>query len=296
MKGKHLIEALKRKFRFVSDADLRRELGISHVALLNWRKRSITPRMVADLVSRLSGERLQGSELVKDLMGHFETDVLQQLGQTIGLSNQALQNYKNRRAVTARQMAGLGRTAYLSGQQGLRKTAIRPLVEFFPLRKAPSLHKVKFDLFSTKDEKGKVHPYLDGLRTELNAHNGVYIFFDSRGQAIYVGRARLQTLWKEMLSAFNRGREVQKIRRVRHPSRKVAYKTSDEKSRQIRERSVPLHELAGYFSAYHVDLGLIDEIESLLVRSFANDILNIRMEQFGHQRSVSAEKKRGKKK
>lgn len=292
MKGKQLIEAFKKKFRFETDTDLRRELGISHVALLNWRKRSITTRMMADLVSRLSGERLKGSELIDDLMGRFGTDVLQQLGRTIGVSNQAIQNYRKRRAVTVRQVVGLARTAFLSGQQGLRKTAIRPIVEFFPLRKAPSLHKAKFDLFSTKDEKGKVHPYLDGLRTELNAHNGVYIFFDSRGQAIYVGRARLQTLWKEMLSAFNRAREVQKIRRVRHPSRKVAYKTSDEKSRQIRERSVPLHELAGYFSAYHVDLGLIDEIESMLVRSFANDVLNMRMERFGHQRSVSARKKK----
>ncbi len=295
MTGKKLIDALKRKFRFQTDTDLRRELGISHVALLNWRRRSITPRIVADLVSRLSRERLKGSEVVEDLMGHFRTDVLQQLGRTIGVSNQALQNYKNRRAITPRQIAGLARTIYLCGQQGLRKTAIRPIVEFFPLRKAASLHKVKFDLFSTKDEKGKVHPYLDGLRTELHSHNGVYIFFDSRGQAIYVGKARRQKLWREMISAFNRAREIQKIRRVRHPSRRVPYKTSDEKSRQIRERSVELHELAAYVSAYHVDLGLIDDLESLLVRSFANDILNKRMERFGHQRSVSSKKKRKKK-
>src|SRR6185436_10483017 len=146
------------------------------------------------------GERMEGSELIDDLMGHFETDVLHQLGRTIGVTDQALRNYRKRRAVTVRQAAGLAHTAYVSGQQGLRKTAIRPIVEFFPLRKAPSLHKAKFDLFRTKDDKGKVHPYLDGLRTELNAHNGVYVFFDSRGQAIYVGRARLQTLWKEMLN------------------------------------------------------------------------------------------------
>lgn len=294
MKGKQLVKALKKKLRSQTDTELRRELGISHVALLNWRKRTITPRMVADLVSRLCVERVTGREFIDDLMSRFGTDVLSQLARTVGVSNQALQNYKKRRAVTPLQVAGLTRTAYLSGQQGLRKSAIRPIVEFFPLQKAPSLHKAKLDLFSTKDEKGKVHPYLDGLRTELNAHNGVYIFFDSRGQAIYVGRARLQTLWKEMLSAFNRAREIQKIRRVRHPSRKVAYKTSDEKSRQIRERSVPLHELAAYFSAYHVDLGLIDEVESLLVRSFANDVLNVRMERFAHQRSVSARKKKKK--
>jgi hypothetical protein len=109
----------------------------------------------------------------------------------------------------------------------------------------------------------------------------VYLFFDSRGQAIYAGRARKQTLWKEVNLAFNRARgEVQKIKRVIHPKRSQEYKTSDEKARQIVGQAVSLHELAHYLSAYAVRDGLIDKVEAMLVRSFANDLLNIRMENF----------------
>jgi hypothetical protein len=64
----------------------------------------------------------------------------------------------------------------------------------------------------------------------------VYVFFDSRGQAIYAGKAKRQTLWKEMTAAFNRARDsVQRIKRVRHPKRRVAYRTSDEKARVAME-------------------------------------------------------------
>ncbi len=125
-------------------------------------------------------------------------------------------------------------------------------------------------------------PYRIGLKDELSEHHGVYIFFDSRGQAIYTGKARRQTLWKEINLAFNRRRgDVQKMKRVRHPERKQDYRTSDEKARQITEHVVSLHELAAYFSAYRVEDSMIDDLEALLVRSFANDLLNKKMENFG---------------
>lgn len=91
-------------------------------------------------------------------------------------------------------------------------------------------------------------------------------------------------LWTELNLAFNRDRDdLQKIRRVTHPRRKLQYKTSDEKSRQIMEYSVPLHELALYFSAYEVIDGMIGVVEAMLVRSFANDLLNKRMERFNNR-------------
>jgi hypothetical protein len=74
---------------------------------------------------------------------------------------------------------------------------------------------------------------------------------------------------------------VQQIKRVDHPERRQEFRTSDEKRRQIRLRRVPLHDLAGYLSVYHVADGLIGKLESLLIRGFANDLLNVRMENFG---------------
>ena len=38
--------------------------------------------------------------------------------------------------------------------------------------------------------------------------------------------------------------------------------------------------MACYFSAYEVELGMIAAVEALLIRAFANDLLNARMETF----------------
>jgi hypothetical protein len=105
---------------------------------------------------------------------------------------------------------------------------------------------------------------------ELKDHNGIYIFFDSRGRAIYAGKAVQQKLWSEIKSAFNRQRgEVQTIKRVAHPNKNYTFRRSEP---------VALHAIAAYLSAYAVPIGLVSKIEALLVRGFANDLLNTRME------------------
>ena len=126
------------------------------------------------------------------------------------------------------------------------------------------------------------------------AHHGIYIFYDSRGRALYAGKTRQRTLWQEINSAYNRDRSVQQIRRVKHPERRQNFRRSDEKQRQIRLRTVPLNDLAAYFSAYNVVDGLIGELESLLIRGFANDLLNVRMENFGWENGKLNRKKSAK--
>jgi hypothetical protein len=85
--------------------------------------------------------------------------------------------------------------------------------------------------------------------------------------------------------AFNRDRDdLQTILRPSHPSKKVQYKSLKEKSRQIYARKVALHELAHYVSAYHVTDGMVNDVEALLVRSFANNLLNKRIEKFAAHR------------
>jgi hypothetical protein len=228
---------------------------------------------------------MNGSDVILALKKKLRVGTDKALASRLGVALVSIQKWKTRTDVTPRQIAGLVSGAGKAATSDSHVSAIRPLVEFYKIEKCRSLRGAKYELFSVKDNDGNVHPYWTGLKSELDKHFGIYIFFDSRGQAIYTGKARRQTLWREMTAAFNRNRgSVQKIKRVRHPENRVAYRTSDEKSRQIVEQVVPLHELAAYFSAYHVVDGMIDELESLLVRSFANDLLNIRMERFSHQR------------
>jgi hypothetical protein len=234
---------------------------------------------------------VKGRDVIDALQRTLRCDTKRSLAIRLGVSGQAIQDWINRSSVTPRQIAGLVKKSINCSLVSSHATALRPLVEFFPITKVESRGRAKFELFTVKDGRG-AHPYLTGLRDELAKAHGVYIFFDSRGQAIYAGKARRTFLWAEMTSAFNRDRDsVQTIKRVRHPVNRISYKTSDEKARQIQETAVPLYELAHYFSAYQVADGLIDDLESLLVRGFANDVLNIRMERFTRHRKASKTKR-----
>ncbi len=194
----------------------------------------------------------------------------------LGISIPGLNVWKKRGNITDRQMVSLLSKARSAGANAAEGSAISPIVEFFEITTTKSRGGARMEILNSRGG----HPYLRGLRSELEKHRGVYIFYDSSGSALYVGKTARLTLWKEINNAFNRERSVQKIRRVKHPQRKQAFATSEEKSRQIRPRSVPLLELARYVSAYRVSDGLIDNLEALLIRGFANDIQNTKMENF----------------
>jgi hypothetical protein len=225
---------------------------------------------------------MRGRDAITALKRKLRVKTDESLQQRIGVKVPTIQLWKTRSKVTPRQFAELVDRASRAGATNFEASALRPLVEFFRVSKTKSKQGAKYELFNAPLFRGKKHPYLDGLRRELKAHHGVYVFFDSRGQVIYAGKARRQNLWNEMTNAFNRKRgDIQKIRRVKHPLRRQRYRTSQEKMRQIKEYAVPLHELATYFSAYQVADPMIPRVEALLVRSVANDLLNKRMETFG---------------
>jgi hypothetical protein len=156
------------------------------------------------------------------------------------------------------------------------------VVEFFPISLVESMRGAKYEILSGYDEADREHRYYSGVKDELNSCFGIYIFYDSRGRALYAGKAVKQSLWKEMNSVFNRSRdEVQRIKLVSHPQRNQEYKTSDEKSRRIMDRPVKLYDLSTYFSAYEIaPTQMISMFEALIIRAFANDLLNIKMENF----------------
>ncbi len=213
----------------------------------------------------------------------------------LGLSVPALNNWQKRRTITIRQMVGLLFRLESKTVDRTERQAIRPIVEFFKLSPTESRDGARKEVFGIQDEEGREHPYLRGLRDELEQHRGIYVLHDSRGRALYAGKTKKQTLWSEINNAYNRHRSVQQIRRVNHPARRLGFRTSEEKRRPIQLVTVPLHELGTYVSAYYVTEGLIAELESLLIRSFANDLLNSRMENFTWKATPKRKKPRKKK-
>ncbi|MDA7967635.1 MAG: hypothetical protein MPK31_01675 [Gammaproteobacteria bacterium] len=157
------------------------------------------------------------------------------------------------------------------------KSAIRVIVEFYPID--PSLA-VKKKLLDADQRSGSANKYHDDLRHELEkATNGIYVFFDSMGRAIYLGKTSDQNLWKRMSQSFKgrvEGKEVVKnLYLVQHPKRNQAYKQKQQ--RDIRPQSRKMHDVACYFSAYAVHKDLVDAVESLLIHTSANDLQNTKM-------------------
>lgn len=214
-----------------------------------------------------------------------------QLAKHLGMSGPALWRWKNqKKPISTLQVANLVSKAMKHARQSAEQDAIKPVVEFFALNPTESRRRRRVELFSPQE--GSKHPYLSGLKRELKANHGIYIFYDSRGRALYAGKALRRSLWGELKSAFNRDRDVQRVKRVRHPQTRRAFRTSDEKQRQIAQESLPLHSLAKYVSAYAVPYSFINTLEALLVRGFANDLLNIRMERFAKARPSKRRKRR----
>lgn len=225
---------------------------------------------------------MRAKELLAALSGKLGTTSQSELAAVLGVTVGTLINWKNRdEDLSAGQVASALSKSRSAAVQKAQLETIQPIVEFYPIDRCATNRNASWLVF---DGGKDATLYARGLRSALEESYGIYIFYDSRGQALYVGKAREQTIWKEMNSAFARKRNIQKIALVSHPDRNQEFKPGYEKLRQPKDTLLELYDLASYFSAYHVDNGMIDDLEALMVRSFANNLLNVRMETFAHSR------------
>lgn len=277
-----LVVALKRKLGVTTDAELASSLGTSIPTVRRWLSRGVTEDRLANALvsaikkSRLAESRKIANDTIESLYDKFEVSATNQLAKALGISVGTIGNWTVH-GVTGRKLADGFIKAQHRAVLSAHASAITPIVEYYPLNADRRRRDGHAKLFPSGRNASKIH---QGLKDELDNSHGIYIFYDSRGRALYVGKAQRLTLWTEMNNAFNRTRETQKVYRVPHPTTGV-FRSSAEKTRQVKLTALHLSHMAEYFSAYSVSDGLINELEALLVRSFANDALNIKMEQFG---------------
>jgi len=221
--------------------------------------------------------------LLESLAKKLKTTSQVSLAGALGVSVQTLHNWKTKNiSLSPFQIANaISKSNKAAVKQSQLKT-IQPIVEFYEIDACETTQGASWQIIDTGTDS---NTYRRGLRASLEKSNGVYIFYDSRGRALYAGRAKDQSLWKEMNLAFNRNREVQKITLTHHPDRNQEFQSGHEKLRQPKRTQLALCDLAYYFSAYMIDYGMIDDLEALLVRGFANDLLNAKMETFANNRT-----------
>lgn len=226
---------------------------------------------------------MRAAELIEALQRKLDTKSQSELAEALGVSVQTLINWKKRdEDLSASQVASALAKSRIAAVRSAQLQTIQPIVEFYRIDRCLTKRGAAWQVFDGGDGTSR---YAQGLRDALQRSHGLYVFYDSRGRGLYVGKAREQTIWKEMNLAFNRKRDLQTIALVRHPERNQEFKPGYEKLRQPKDTQLELFDLAWYFSAYSVDGGMIDDLEALMVRGFANDLLNDRMETFAHARA-----------
>jgi len=213
--GRDFLGRLRQKLGLKTDRQVAAILGVtpgrvSQIA----KKEAFTSSEVANMVVRAhqaSAKPIGGLDLVDRLRRELGLKTDWQLSDALGVTPGRISQLSRKNAVTSREIANMiGRT-----RKTARIGAISPVVERYPIEKVPTKQRVGHELFDLG-----VHPYRIGLRNELKQHHGVYVFYDSSGCALYVGKAAKQKLWEEMKNAFNRARDTQKVFGVRHPARR----------------------------------------------------------------------------
>ena len=219
---------------------------------------------------------MKGEELVACLKRHLSLHTDRALAEQLGITEISVGAWRRQKSdLSPRQVCNLIKSASKAAISRAHDGMLRPIVEYFPIDAVESAGGIKYELFATGKDGNPLHVQ---LKESLSQARGVYIFYDSRGRALYVGKAKDQSLWREIKNAFNRQRDTQTVYRVRHPTRRQNFKTAYELARQPARTQLKLNDLAAYLSVYEVEGAMINRMEALLVRGFANDILNVRME------------------
>lgn len=291
MNGAEFVDSLLKQFGNISQNELAKLLGKNPVQLSAYRKvKNLSPLTVSRLMKNLNSQIVRGTDLLQAIREKLGTKNESESAALLGMTPAALSTWKNKRkGLSAKQIANAIKVAKDQSKLDAHATVYRPIIELFST--TPVLEGKHYKVFDTDGGKNKQRA---GLKKELQETNGIYIFFDARGKALYVGKAEEQSIWDEMNSAFIRRRNSQKVALIKHPTSNVEYKAAHEKLRQPVDTPKTLVNLAAYFSAYKVEKSLIGDFEALFIRAFPNDLLNHKIEKPGKAKNAAALKSKAK--
>jgi len=218
---------------------------------------------------------MEGIKLLNALKKKFQVRSHAELKKDLGISSHTMNGWKRKKTnLEPNQIANLIWKASEKSKNSAQRESIRPVVEYFPIDASKSLQGVKWRVLDTKKPQNKK------IKEILQRSHGIYVFYNSQCEAIYVRKAKRRKLWSEINDAFNRKRDAQIAWKVKHPKTRADFLPAFKKPRTIKKQKVYLHDLASYFSVYQVDGDLTDKIEALLIRVFANELTNTRIERF----------------
>lgn len=217
---------------------------------------------------------MDGNTFIAELKRKFGARNNSQLAQFLGTTDANLSDLSQKTSLTPRQVSGLMQRLEYQAKRKSLAGAIEPLVEYYEIDLQLSKQGANWLILNKKS-----HNYSQ-IYEWLVENHGIYVFFDSIGRALYIGKAKKTWLWDEMNAAFNREMSQLNIYSVGHPYRRSNLVPAYKRERIIRKTNIKLYDCANYFSAYKVDDLLIDGVEALITRTFANNLVNVKVEKF----------------
>lgn len=132
---------------------------------------------------------MNGQELIraieKEILEERGTKTITQqvLSKELGITVPTLLKWLRREDWSATEVARLVSKRAQAQRMRVLDNAIVPIVEFLELDSIESRSGARWEIFDPKQSA-----YLLGLKQRLTTSCGVYIFYDSRGRAIYAGK------------------------------------------------------------------------------------------------------------
>ena len=139
---------------------------------------------------------MKATDLIESLTRKLGTTSQGELAAALGVSVGTLINWKNRdEDLSANQVASALAKSREAAVDESQLRAIQPIVEFYTIDRCLTKQEKSWQVFNGGSGASK---YAQGVKAELEGSYGIYIFYDSRGQALYVGKAREQSLWRKL--------------------------------------------------------------------------------------------------
>ena len=182
------------------------------------------------------------SSLLEALEEEYGSVTQQQLAKALSVTQPTISNWNNGAEPSKRNLKRL--IEFFRAHHAA--TLVKPVLEFQLIDPVRSGNEWRFS--ADKD-------VVEQVREALEGRHGLYLFYDSSGHAIYLGKteASLYTESKQRLKATpNRGTYV-----------------------PIKTTKPQMGQVARYLSAYEVaNVAAIKNLESFMLRAFANDLRN----------------------
>lgn len=206
---------------------------------------------------------VNGNELLVQLKKTFAVSRDSELVKLTGYSQSRLTQLKSEKLSPKAVSKLIKRSSIASAK--LHAELIRPIVELFPVDKGVGRNRSFIDLSL---------PDRNLLKAALEKEVGIYAFYNSELEVVYVGQTQ-KNFWDEMKQTFNRKMTRYKRYQVKHSHGK--YSAPQSGIRKMKSEDFHFFDAAEYFSAYVVPIDFIDIFETMLIRVFSNDLINVQM-------------------